>query len=86
MRGLRGASLMRELQGRAICGAYHPFRGDGDGALVDYSDPASLNRALEGVSDVFLLGAMSPHQTAHELAVVRAAERAGVRRIVKLSV
>lgn len=42
--------------------------------------------ALDGVDTVFLLGVMSPDQTAHELAVVDAAEAAGVRRVVKLSV
>lgn len=52
---------------------------------LDLADPATLAPALDGVHAVFLLGAMSPAQTTHELNLVRAARAAGTR-VVKLSV
>ncbi|MCQ4213577.1 NAD(P)H-binding protein [Streptomyces longispororuber] len=52
----------------------------------DYDDPASLTTAVAGADAVFLVntpGAAAPG--AHDAALLAAAERAGVRRAVKLS-
>src|SRR4028119_327754 len=60
----------------------------GDGieiAAGDFSDAASVRRALEGVEGVFLACANDPRQVEDEAGGVDAAAGAGVRRIVKLS-
>ena len=60
----------------------------GDGVEIaagDFSDAASVRRALEGVEGVFLACANDPRQVEHETGVIDAAAGAGVRRIVKLS-
>ena len=55
----------------------------------DADDPASLDAALAGASGAFLMSAQgvgtAPGPT-HDLALAEAAARAGVRRLVKLSV
>ena len=53
---------------------------------VEYLDPASLDRAMQGVERVFV--AAPPVESLFELerGVVEAARRAGVRHLVKLSV
>jgi uncharacterized protein YbjT (DUF2867 family) len=51
----------------------------------DFSDPASLERALIGVDAVFLACGNVPDQIAYESALIDAAAGAGVRRLVKLS-
>ncbi|MEU4441673.1 NAD(P)H-binding protein [Actinosynnema sp. NPDC050801] len=51
----------------------------------DHTDPASLDRAVEGVDAVFLLGPGTPDLPAYDLAVLDAAKRAGVPKVVKLS-
>lgn len=53
---------------------------------LDLDDPATLPPVLDGVDALFVLGAMGPDQTRQELGAVTAAEAAGVRRVVKLSV
>jgi len=50
-----------------------------------FDDPASLARALDGVTDVFLVSRYEPRMAELEAKAVRACERAGVRRIVQLS-
>jgi uncharacterized protein YbjT (DUF2867 family) len=50
-----------------------------------FADPDSLDRAMTGVERVFLLCPNVPAQVDHETAVIDAAVRAGVHRIVKLS-
>lgn len=57
----------------------------GQAVTLDLSKPDTLGPALEGIESLFLLGAMSPDQTTHELNMVEAARAAGVR-VVKLSV
>ncbi|HKU42793.1 MAG TPA: NAD(P)H-binding protein [Polyangiales bacterium] len=55
----------------------------------DFEDEASLDAALRGVERVFLMSAQaigSAPAPTHELAMLNACRRAGVRRIVKLSV
>ncbi|MBO2463248.1 SDR family oxidoreductase [Actinomadura violacea] len=93
--GAVGSALLDELRaaGRPARAGYHTAskaeraRAAGQEAVaLDLGDPASLPPALRGVDEVFLLGAMSPHQTRHELTMVEAAAAAGVRRVVKLSV
>lgn len=56
-----------------------------DLAVGDLADRASLDRALDGVRQVFLAAANHPDQVTHENAVIDAAAAAGVRRLVKLS-
>lgn len=56
-------------------------------ALGDLRDPPSLARALDGVDGVFHIGpAFAPDEAAMGIAVVEAAERAGVRKFVFSSV
>lgn len=52
----------------------------------DYADPASLDAALRNVEQLFVLAPSDARATRWELALVDAAVRAGVERIVKLSV
>src|SRR5262245_45058520 len=55
----------------------------------DYDDLASLDAAVRGVDGVFLMNAQALGAAAgptHDLAMVGACQRAGVKRIVKLSV
>jgi uncharacterized protein YbjT (DUF2867 family) len=54
-------------------------------AVGDFSDAASLRRALGGVDRVFLSSADGPDKVAHEAAVVDAAAAAGVELVVKAS-
>lgn len=51
----------------------------------DFNDPASLDRALEGVTRAFLVTNSTERAEEQQLAFVAAAQRAGVRHIVKLS-
>jgi uncharacterized protein YbjT (DUF2867 family) len=55
----------------------------------DSDDPASLDQAFDGAERAFLMSAQavgSAAQPTHDLRLVGAAQRAGVRHIVKLSV
>lgn len=52
--------------------------------LADMEDPASLERAMEKVSRVFLVSPMHPNLAQRELNVVEAARRSGVDHVVKL--
>jgi uncharacterized protein YbjT (DUF2867 family) len=55
----------------------------------DAEDPASLEMAFRGADLAFLMSAQAPGSTehpTHDLALVEAARRAGVRHVVKLSV
>lgn len=51
-----------------------------------YDDPAALDRALDGVTALFLLTKPRPEQPALERSIAAAARRHGVRRLVRLSV
>lgn len=91
--GIIGSQVVRELRGRGV-----PVRafvrdfdkaaatlGDGVELVVgDFSDAASMRRALEDADGVFLACANDPRQVEYETGVIAAAE-AGVKRIVKLS-
>ncbi|MCE6997990.1 NAD(P)H-binding protein [Saccharothrix sp. S26] len=83
--GTTGREVVRLLTDRGV-----PFRAmsrtpTGDQVHGDHTDPASLDRAAEGVDAVFLLGPGTADLPAYDLAVLDAAKRAGVPKVVKLS-
>jgi uncharacterized protein YbjT (DUF2867 family) len=89
-----GAQVIRDLKSRGE--TVRAFVRDpdraaerlGDGVEFvpgDFSDAASLRRAMEGVDRVFLACANHPRQVEYEANVIDAAAAAGVRRVVKLS-
>lgn len=51
----------------------------------DFADPASLEKALEGIEKVFLLSVTSPEAPKLQGSLVDAAKKAGVSHIVKIS-
>src|SRR3954466_15153469 len=55
-------------------------------ARGDFTDPASLEAAMEGVERALLLTVSAPTVVEHETNFIEAAKRAGVRHIVKFSV
>ncbi|MEU1667949.1 NAD(P)H-binding protein [Streptomyces sparsogenes] len=83
--GTIGSHVVRLLTERGV-----PFRAMSrrerpGGVRADFDDPASLARAVADVDTVFLV-TVPPVPTAdHDIALVRAARAAGVRKIVKLS-
>lgn len=72
VRSASAAGRLRELPGIV------PIAGD-------FDDPPSLDAALQGVDRAFLVTNSSERAESQQLAFVAAAERAGVRHIVKLS-
>jgi len=52
---------------------------------IDFEQPSSLERALQGADRLFIAHGTSPRQPANEIALIDAAVRAGLRHIVKLS-
>lgn len=62
------------------------FGDDVESAHGDLDEPDWVAAALDGVDRVFLLVPAGPRQLTREGLVIRAAMRAGVRRVVKLSV
>lgn len=92
--GSVGSSLLPELFLRGVPvrvfvrdgdAAASLFGGEFDYAAGDFDDLASVERAVEGVDQVFLASPNHPQQEARERAFIDAAVGAGVRRIVKLS-
>jgi len=59
--------------------------GPVDHVLGDLSRPEAVARALDGVEAAFLLSALDPELPAWEAGFARAARRAGLKRLVKLS-
>jgi uncharacterized protein YbjT (DUF2867 family) len=55
-------------------------------AQGDFSQPNSLDAALQGIDKAFLVMPNNPHQVELECNFIDAAKRAGVRHLVKLSV
>jgi uncharacterized protein YbjT (DUF2867 family) len=51
----------------------------------DFTDPASLARALDGVDTLFLLAPPGPSVAAHDIAMMDAARTARLKKVVKLS-
>ena len=84
-----GSQVVHELQ--AVGAPVRAFVRDAgkltgvEVAVGDFSDPASIRRALAGVDRVFLSSADGPDKVAHEAAAVDAAAAAGVELIVKAS-
>ena len=92
--GKIGGALARQLAGRvyrARALVRNPDRASGlrrigmDIAEGDLSSPDSLDRALDGVSALFLLTRSAPGMVELEVNAIEAASRAGVELIVKLS-
>lgn len=54
-------------------------------AVGDLDEPESLPAAFDGVSDLWLLNAVSPRQPENSMNAVWAAKRAGVERVVRMS-
>jgi uncharacterized protein YbjT (DUF2867 family) len=82
--GTVGSEVVRQLQAihASFRAAYHT-PGKGEGVLIDFDRPETLDAAMRGVDELFLLSGGNPAQ---ELSAVAAAQRNGVRHIVKLSV
>lgn len=92
--GSVGSSLVSELSSRGVPvrvftrdrdAAVSLFGGEVHYAVGDFDDLSSVERAVEGVDQVFLASPNHPRQDAWERAFIDAAVGAGVRRIVKLS-
>lgn len=77
VRAMRASGDLDEL---LALGASEAIHGDA-------SDPASLARAMEGVESVYHIGpALHPREEAMGIAIVEAAEKAGVKHLVFSSV
>jgi uncharacterized protein YbjT (DUF2867 family) len=78
--GLKLRALVRDAKkGEALAGqGIEPVTGDLD-------EPESLGKAFEGVSDLWLLNAVSPRQPENSMNALWAAKRAGVERVVRMS-
>lgn len=92
--GRLGQLLVPRLQARGATvraftrqsGLADALRAEGvEPAIGDFEDADALRGALESVSHLFLLSPITPGLAAQQIAVIRAAAKAGVRRIVKLS-
>ncbi|WP_158849780.1 NAD(P)H-binding protein [Saccharothrix deserti] len=84
--GTTGREVVRLLTDRSVAFRAMSRTPTGDQVHGDHTDPASLDRAVEGVDALFLLGPGTPEQAAYDLAVLDAAKRAGVTKVVKMSV
>jgi uncharacterized protein YbjT (DUF2867 family) len=89
-----GSRTGRELV-RLLCGIGEPVRNLarpggpvlGPEAVVgDLADPAALDRAMTGVTKVFLLSAAAPDELAWHRNAIAAAGRAGVSLLVRSSI
>jgi uncharacterized protein YbjT (DUF2867 family) len=83
--GTVGREVVRLLTDREVGFRAMSRTPTADQVHGDHTDPASLDRAVEGVDTVFLLGPGTPDVAAYDLAVLDAAKRAGVSKVVKLS-
>lgn len=91
--GTNGRELLKALAARGAQ-AQAMLRSGDDGATLpsgisavtgDFDDDASLTTALKGVERAFLLTPSTEQAEDQQMRFVAAAQRAGVRRIVKLS-
>lgn len=91
--GIIGSNVARDLLERGVptrLFVRDPDRaaaalGNGvDLAVGDFTDPASIREALDGVDRVFLCTPNHPQQVMHETNVIDAAVNAGIRRLVKI--
>jgi uncharacterized protein YbjT (DUF2867 family) len=92
--GTVGSEVVRQLQKASA-----PFRaafhseakaakareGKIDAVVIDYDKPETIEAALKGVDVFFLLSAGGATQIAQEERAVKAAKKAGVKHVVKLS-
>ncbi|MFI9010085.1 NAD(P)H-binding protein [Actinosynnema sp. NPDC053489] len=83
--GTTGREVVRLLDDRGVAFRAMSRTPTGDQVRGDHTDPASLDRALEGVSGLYLVGPGTADLPAYESAVLDAARRAGVAKVVKLS-
>jgi uncharacterized protein YbjT (DUF2867 family) len=60
-------------------------RVEGVAVRGDFDDPGTLAAAAEGADTLFLLSAPGPAVARHDAAMLAAAEKAGVRKVVKVS-
>jgi uncharacterized protein YbjT (DUF2867 family) len=89
--GTVGTEVVNELlaAGASVRAAYHtrlPQASGVQGVRVDLTTGEGMDEALDGVHALFLLMGGMSDQTAAEIRIVEAARRAGVSRLVKLSV
>ena len=89
--GTVGTEVLKQLSanGTKVRAAYRsrpPSTPGVEAARVDLSTGEGLDAAMAGCEAVFLLSGGIPDQTEAEVRGVEAAKRAGVRRLVKLSV
>ena len=89
--GTVGTEVLKQLtaKGAKVRAAYRsrPVSTSGvEGARVDFETGEGLDPAMAGCEAVFLLSGGVADQTGAEIRAVDAAKRAGVRRVVKLSV
>ena len=91
--GTNGSEVVKALARRGVA-ARAMMRSVKDGGELpsgitavagDFDDAAALDKALAGVEGAFLLTPSTEHAEAQQLRFVKAAARAGVRHIVKLS-
>jgi len=59
--------------------------GPGDCVTGDYNVPETLEKALRGIDSAFLVSPADPRMVGWEVAFARAAQKMGVRKIVKIS-
>jgi uncharacterized protein YbjT (DUF2867 family) len=92
--GKVGSEIVRQLVAKGVpvrAGVHHPEKVNQrgwEGAEVvafDYSDPAKITAALEGIDKVFLMSPPSGDVYVLEKAFIDQAKEAGVNHIVKLS-
>jgi uncharacterized protein YbjT (DUF2867 family) len=84
--GKVGSELVKELEKKGAAfkvGVRDPGQASGPAVLFDFDRPETFGPALAGVDELFLL---TSGGTDREVAVVDAAKKAGVKRVVKLSV
>ena len=91
--GMFGGGVTNELAKRGVplramtsnAGRAEQLRRPGiDPVVADMDRPETLAEAMRGVDTVFLVSPMDDRVKVREGNVLRAAQRAGVRRIVKL--
>jgi NAD(P)H dehydrogenase (quinone) len=83
--GLRGRKDVRILAHSTRSSDAARSLGFADVVRGDLGDPAALAAAFRDVERVFLLTPASPAQAEHEIKAIEAAEKAGAKRIVKIS-
>jgi len=89
--GKVGGEILTQLIAKGVdvrAGFHHPEKADVAGAEVvhfDYSDPATIEAALEGVTKLFLMAPPAGNAAELENRVTDLAKKAGVKHIVKLS-